>query len=148
MATLPTAAAVGGMVVPAALIDFAINPAGEGAAGWGIPMATDIAFAIGALALLASRVPKTLITFLVALIIVDDLGAVRVIALFYTDAIAMVPLGVAGVLGALSITAQPKYHPKRFCEHVREVMERFRDSHDKDANTMTNENTRAVVTDA
>lgn len=83
-AVLPIVAAIGGMVLPA-LIYFAINPDGDAARGWGIPMATDIAFAIGALVLLAHRVPKALITFLVALAIVDDLGAVVVIALFYTD---------------------------------------------------------------
>jgi NhaA family Na+:H+ antiporter len=99
-AVMPIAAAVGGMVVPA-LIYFAINPQGDAAAGWGIPMATDIAFAIGALALLAGRVPRALITFLVALAIVDDLGAVLVIAVFYTESIALVPLAAAGGLFAL-----------------------------------------------
>ena len=99
-AVLPIGAAIGGMLVPA-LIYFAINPEGDAALGWGIPMATDIAFAIGALALLASRVPKALITFLVALAIVDDLGAVMVIALFYTDTIALGPLAIAGGLFAL-----------------------------------------------
>ena len=83
-AALPIVAAIGGMVVPALL--FAIlSPAGDALRGWGIPMATDIAFALGVIALLASRVPKSLITFLVALAIVDDLGAVVVIALFYTE---------------------------------------------------------------
>lgn len=99
-AVLPIGAAIGGMVVPA-LIYFAINPEGDAARGWGIPMATDIAFAIGALALLANRVPKSLITFLVALAIVDDLGAVLVIALFYTHTIALIPLALAGGLFAL-----------------------------------------------
>ncbi len=99
-AILPIAAAIGGMVVPA-LIYFAINPTGEASLGWGIPMATDIAFAVGALALLASRVPKALITFLVALAIVDDLGAVLVIAVFYTKTIAITPLLVAVGLFAL-----------------------------------------------
>lgn len=100
-AILPIVAAVGGMVVPA-LIYFAINSKGDAALGWGIPMATDIAFAIGALALLASRVPKALITFLVALAIVDDLGAVVVIALFYTDTIVWNAIFIAaGLLGAL-----------------------------------------------
>ena len=94
---LPIAAAIGGMIVPA-LVYFAINPDGEAARGWGIPMATDIAFAIGALALMAGRVPKGLITFLVALAIVDDLGAVLVIALFYTESINLAALGMAGGL--------------------------------------------------
>ena len=101
-AALPIAAAVGGMVVPA-LIYFAINPQGDAARGWGVPMATDIAFAIGALALLASRIPKSLITFLVALAIVDDLGAVLVIALFYTETIALQALAAAGALFALLV---------------------------------------------
>ena len=83
-AALPIVAAIGGMLVPAAVF-WAINPQGDALRGWGIPMATDIAFALGVIALLASRVPKSLITFLVALAIVDDLGAVVVIALFYTE---------------------------------------------------------------
>ena len=82
-AALPIIAAIGGMVMPA-LIYLAFNPEGDAARGWGIPMATDIAFAVGALVLLAGRVPKALITFLIALAIADDLGAVLVIALFYT----------------------------------------------------------------
>ncbi len=83
-AVLPIVAAIGGMVVPV-LIYVGFNLGGDSLRGWGIPMATDIAFAIGALVLLAHRVPKALITFLVALAIVDDLGAVLVIALFYTE---------------------------------------------------------------
>lgn len=102
-AVLPIVAAIGGMVVPA-LIYFAINPHGEATRGWGIPMATDIAFAIGALVLLAGRVPKALITFLVALAIVDDLGAVVVIALFYTDQLVFEALLIAAViLGVLIV---------------------------------------------
>lgn len=86
-AALPIIAAVGGMIVPA-LIYLAFNHDGDAARGWGVPMATDIAFAVGVLVLLASRVPKALITFLVALAIADDLGAVLVIALFYTHELA------------------------------------------------------------
>lgn len=96
VAILPILAAVGGMIFPA-LIYLGINAGGEGAGGWGIPMATDIAFAISALVLLGKRVPTALVTFLVALAIVDDLGAVLVIALFYTDTINFLPLGLAGL---------------------------------------------------
>ncbi|MDD4962962.1 MAG: Na+/H+ antiporter NhaA [Gallionella sp.] len=96
-AALPVIAAIGGMVVPA-LIYLAINHGTDAARGWGIPMATDIAFAVGALVLLASRVPKALITFLVALAIADDLGAVVVIALFYTQQLALNWLAVSVVL--------------------------------------------------
>ena len=101
-AALPIVAAVGGMVAPV-LIYLAFNPEGEAARGWGIPMATDIAFAIGALVLLADRVPKALVTFLVALAIVDDLGAVLVIALFYTDQIVMQALAAAAVVLAILV---------------------------------------------
>ena len=101
-AALPIVAAIGGMVVPA-LIYFVINPEGDALRGWGIPMATDIAFAIGALVLLASRVPKALITFLVALAIVDDLGAVVVIALFYTDQLMIDALLMGAVIFSILI---------------------------------------------
>lgn len=101
-AALPIVAALGGMLVPV-LVYFAFNPAGDAALGWGIPMATDIAFAIGALVLLAHRVPKALITFLVALAIVDDLGAVLVIAFFYTDQIVWQALIAGAVILAVLI---------------------------------------------
>jgi len=96
VAMLPILAAIGGMIMPA-LIYLTINYGGDGAGGWGIPMATDIAFAISALVLLGNRVSPSLVTFLIALAIVDDLGAVVVIALFYTEQIHMLPLGLAGL---------------------------------------------------
>jgi len=95
VAILPILAAIGGMVFPA-LIYLSITYGTDGAGGWGIPMATDIAFAISALVLLGKRVPVALVTFLVALAIVDDLGAVLVIALFYTEQIHTLPLALAG----------------------------------------------------
>lgn len=103
-ATLPFAAAVGGMVVPAALY-FAVNPTGDGASGWGVPMATDIAFALGVLALLGGRVPSSLTTFLTALAIVDDIGGILVIAFFYSDGLSLWVLGLAAVLLVVSAGA-------------------------------------------
>ncbi|MGH7560233.1 MAG: Na+/H+ antiporter NhaA [Gemmatimonadales bacterium] len=96
-AALPIAAALGGMLIPAALYRL-VNPSGPAAAGWGIPMATDIAFALGILALLGPRVPLGLKVFLTALAIVDDLGAVVVIALFYSGAPHLVPMGLAAAI--------------------------------------------------
>src|SRR6266481_5673987 len=96
-AALPIACAIGGMIVPAAIY-WMFNRTGIGARGWGIPMATDIAFALGALALIAPRAPIGAKVFLTALAIVDDMGAVIVIALFYSDAIAWGALGGAAVL--------------------------------------------------
>lgn len=92
-AMLPIAAAIGGMVVPA-LVYLAFNPSGEVHQGWGIPMATDIAFALGVLYLLGNRIPLSLKIFLTALAIVDDLGAVMVIAFFYTSEISYISLSI------------------------------------------------------
>jgi len=80
------------------LIYLSINPEGHTINGWGVPMATDIAFALGALALLGKRIPKNLLTFLIALAIVDDLGAVLVIALFYTETINIFALIIAAAV--------------------------------------------------
>jgi NhaA family Na+:H+ antiporter len=94
---LPAVAALGGMVVPA-LIYLAFNAGGEGADGWGIPMATDLAFSLGVVALLGRRVPAAVKVLLLALAIVDDIGAIVVIAIFYGDDIDPVLLVAAGGL--------------------------------------------------
>ena len=83
-AAMPAIAALGGMVVPAALY-LTLNGAGEASRGWGIPMATDIAFAVGIVALLGARVSPKIKLFLLTLAIVDDIGAIAVIAIFYTN---------------------------------------------------------------
>jgi NhaA family Na+:H+ antiporter len=103
-ASLPMVAALGGMVVPAAVYTL-VNRGGPGAGGWGVPMATDIAFALGVLALLGDRVPTGLKVFLAALAIVDDIGAVLVIALFYSGGVAWGALATAGAILLVAIGA-------------------------------------------
>ena len=104
-AALPGLAALGGMVVPA-LIYLALAGGGEAARGWGIAMATDIAFAVGILALLGRSAPSGLRLFLLSLAIVDDIGAVLVIAIFYTESIAWPALAVAAALLAAIVLIQ------------------------------------------
>jgi NhaA family Na+:H+ antiporter len=104
-AMLPLFGALGGMVVPAGIY-AAFHAGSPAAAGWGVPMATDIAFAVAALAVLGARVPSGLKVFLLALAIVDDLGAVSVIAIFYTQEISVPALAAAGAGLALVVVLQ------------------------------------------
>ena len=109
-ASLPMIAALGGMLVPAALF-LALNYGTTTQNGAGIPMATDIAFAIGILSLLGNKVPVSLKVFLTALAVIDDLGAIIVIAIFYTSSIAFVNLAIAlGIWGLLFILNRMKIH--------------------------------------
>jgi NhaA family Na+:H+ antiporter len=106
-AILPLAAAIGGMIMPA-LLYVALNPEGLSLKGWGIPMATDIAFALGILSLLGDRIPLSLKVFLTATAIVDDLGAILVIAIFYTDKLAITPLIISGVIMLILVIANQR----------------------------------------
>ncbi len=114
-AAVPAIGALGGMVVPAAIY-FALNASGEASSGWGIPVATDIAFAVGIVALLGSRVNPLLKLFLLTLAIVDDIGAILVIVLFYSDSlqvgwilIAVSALVIIRVARSLHIWSTPFY---------------------------------------
>ena len=104
-ALLPAAGALGGMVVPAAIY-LICNQSGDASAGWGIPMATDIAFAVGILSLLGDRISTPLKVFLLSLAIVDDIGAIIVIAVFYTSDLATgwLALAVATTVAVVVLT--------------------------------------------
>lgn len=104
-AALPLAAALGGMIAPALIFLGLVGADPAAREGWGVPMATDIAFAVGVLALLGSRVPAALRVLLLAVAVIDDLGAILVIALFYSSGVSVAGLGVAA-LGFLGILAQ------------------------------------------
>lgn len=105
-AALPALGALGGMVVPAAIY-LAFNAGGEFSHGWGVPMATDIAFAVGVVAMVGSRVPVGAKLFLLALAIVDDLGAIAVIAVVYTDEVSFAWLAAA-VIALIVVAAMNK----------------------------------------
>src|SRR3546814_18016531 len=94
-AALPIAAAIGGMVVPA-LLYLLIIPAGPWLRGWGVPIATDTAFAVALIAMMGSRVPVELRVFLTAAAIVDDIGAILVVAVFYSGGLEIGYLAAAG----------------------------------------------------
>ncbi len=109
-AALPVFGALGGMIVPAGIF-FLLNFGTNTQAGAGIPMATDIAFAIGILSLLGNRVPASLKIFLTALAVIDDLGAIIIIAIFYTTSLAFINLFIAmGIFGCLLILNRLKVH--------------------------------------
>lgn len=115
-ASLPIAAAVGGMVVPA-FVYALMNSSGASAAGWGIPMATDIAFAVGIMVVVGRALPPSIKVLLLAVAIVDDLGAVVVIALIYTGRISYIALGVAAAAVAIlaALNAMRVHRPLPYC---------------------------------
>ncbi|WP_437594825.1 Na+/H+ antiporter NhaA [Sorangium sp. So ce1000] len=115
-AALPVAAALGGMMAPA-LLYLSLNPSLVSRHGWGVPTATDIAFAVGVLALLGKRVPPALRVLLLALAIIDDIGAIIVIALFYSSGVAWIGLLVAGG-GALAVLVLQRFGVRRPAAYV------------------------------
>ncbi len=116
-AMLPAVAAIGGMVVPA-LIYAGVNAGNPvGLKGWAIPAATDIAFAVGVLALLGPRIPPSLKVFLLALAIIDDLGAIIIIALFYAHDLSTTALGLA-LIGITALVAMNRAGVRTFAPYV------------------------------
>jgi len=115
-AALPLAAAVGGMVAPAAIY-LALQPSGPGASGWGVPMATDIAFVVGCMAVLGRRVPSGLRVMLLSLAIADDIGAILVIAIGYTASIDWLALGL-GVVGIGAVILLQRLGVRRISVYV------------------------------
>jgi NhaA family Na+:H+ antiporter len=114
---LPGLCALGGMAVPA-LVYLAFNwTTPENRAGWAIPAATDIAFAMGVMALLGSRVPEGLKIFLLALAIIDDLGAIMIIAIFYTDNLSLLALGLAAI-GILGLVLLNRFRVLRLAPYI------------------------------
>jgi NhaA family Na+:H+ antiporter len=112
-AAIPAIAALGGMVVPA-LLYAALNAGGPGGHGWGIVMATDIAFVVGLLAAMGGRVAPGVRVFLLSLAIVDDLGAIAVIAVFYSEGVAVLPLLGALVVVVALVALRPRMHAWRW----------------------------------
>ncbi len=115
-ALLPVVAALGGMLVPA-LVFLAVIGGGEGARGWGIPMATDVAFALGALAALGRRVPTGLVAFLLGVAVMDDIGAILVIAVYYTESLAFGWLAAA-LCGLVAIAVLQRMHVRHLFPYV------------------------------
>ncbi|MEG9499537.1 Na+/H+ antiporter NhaA [Mannheimia indoligenes] len=116
-AIFPAVAAIGGMVVPALVFWFINKDYPQYHSGWAIPMATDIAFAVGIVALLGARVPLALKVFLLALAIIDDLGAIIVIALFYSQEISVQALTIAGI-AILGLITLNRFKVSSLCSYL------------------------------
>lgn len=116
-AMLPISGALGGMLIPASIYMY-LNFGTDTHAGFGIPMATDIAFALGVLSLLGNRVPVSLKVFLTALAVIDDLGAIIVIAIFYTTSLSFVSLGIALGMFILLLVLNKKFHVTNMIPYI------------------------------